>query len=321
MGTANIKFTQLHIGSEVQDPDNHPEYVCENCSLLISAECRNDGDRATRGFKVTFKLDNGSEQYEDVPALSPGESHWTYWRHDAIPYGTHHITVDFDARDRVNESDEFDNEYTQEFWVYGGQNAGHTVDFSGEGEDVIQGDMSWATEAGWRQTDVGISFKNPFGGSMTGYQFMVEFLSHDGEKTIGTPTVGDFEPDAAGLILMPNVWLKPGGYVTVTAIPEAGGFAEDAGVMSATRDYTLGDGVTAVTFYVRQKGDDITVKAASSRQAAEKAQVSGSAKVSILKVVELGASGGKEWSETETESGEMQWRVYRTFPEMEFVEK
>jgi hypothetical protein len=319
MGTPNIRFTQLHVGSEVPDPDNHPQYICENCALLVSAECRNDGDRATRGFKVGFKIDDGPEQLESVEPLSPGESTWIFWRHDALQSGTHYVTVDFDATDRVREEDEFDNAHTEELWVWGAQADGHTVDFSGEGEEIVAGDMSWATEAGWRRADVGILLKNPLGGPLTGYQFMVEFISSDGEKTVGTPTVGDFAPDAAGLMNLPDVWLKPSGYVTITALPESPGPFEDSEFMTATGQYQLAADATAVTFHVRQRGDAVTLKAGSQRQAIEKATQQVGAKVSILKIVELNGGIGHEETESETSSNEMQYQVYRAFPVIEFV--
>jgi len=156
MSRANIKFTQLHIGGESQDAGNHPEYVCENCELLVSAECHNDGDRATGGFKVAFSLDGGTPQLEEIDALGPDERYWMYWRHQALPYGTHQLSVVFDSRDRVNEQDEFDNDHTQEFWVWGAQNAGHTIDFSGE-EEVIEINPTGRHTAGSRSTSASSS--------------------------------------------------------------------------------------------------------------------------------------------------------------------
>jgi CARDB len=318
MSGTNIKFTQLHIGGESQDAGNHPEYVCENCELLVAAECHNDGDRATGAFKVAFSLDGGTPQLEDVESLDPGEHFWLYWRHQALPYGTHHVSVEFDSRDRIDEQDEFDNGHTQEFWVSGAQNAGHTIDFTGE-EEVVEGDPDWAAH-GWKQIDVGFLLKDYLGDPMTGYNFFVKFYGPQDEESLGTPTVGDSELDAAGLLRCPNVYLKSTGYVHLMAIPTAGGPHEGADLMEQTHRYTLADNATSLSFNVKQRGRDVTVSASNQQQASEKAQLQVGAKVSILKVVELNAGGSKEHTEGEVNTQGIQYQVTVGYPTLDFLD-
>jgi len=149
---------------------------------------------------------------------------------------------------------------------------------------------------------------------MTGYNFFVMFYGPQDEESYGTPTVGDSELDAAGLLRCPNVYLKPTGYVHLMAVPTAGGPHEGADVMEQTHRYALADNATSLTFSVKQRGRDVTVTATNQQQASEKAQIQVGAKVSILKIVELSGGGSKEYTEGETTTNGVQYQVPIGFP-------
>lgn len=302
MSIANIVFADLVLQSGVQDPANHPDYLCANDQLVFSALCRNDGDRRTRSFHVTFRLDGTEEHSARVDGLDPGESQWVQWHHDAVEYGRHELYVEFDSRERIRESDENDNSATQYFDVYGAQTQGHTVEMAPE---VVTADPA---DLGWQQIDVTFLVRDPRGHPIRGYNFFTEFYGPEQQTSYGGQTAGDSALDAAGLLQCPNVWLRPDGFVRMMGVATAGGPHEGGPMLEGLAAYRLAAGATTLVFEVRQEREEIEVTASSSEEASQKVAAEGHAGIEI-EILSLGGSGSTEHGSTHTEGREYRYKV------------
>ena len=304
MSIANIVFSQLVLHGESQDPAAHPDWICANDPLVFSAECRNDGDRSTRSFHVTFRLDGVDQHSERVEGLSPGESQWVQYRHDAVEHGHHEIYVEFDSRERIRESDENDNNALQSFFVAGPESAGHTITF--EAEEVI-GSPDWAAN-GWAQIDVTYIVRDPRGRPIRGFNFFSRYLGPENEESYGGEDAGDSELDAAGIMRCPNVWLKSEGSLNLMAVPTAGGPHEGGPMLEGSTSYRLAPNATTMTFDVSQGQFKVEVYANSREEASRKVAAEGHAGIEI-EILSLGGSVTEEEGTSHSRERGMKWEV------------
>jgi hypothetical protein len=304
MSIANIVFTELVAHGEAIDPSVHSEGLCAYDALVFSAQCRNEGDRATRGFHVTFRLDDGTEHSERVEGLSPGEEQWVQWRHDAVAEGWHQIHVEFDAAERIRESDENDNAFTYPFHVHAGEADAHSMTFEAE---TITADVDHAA-AGWKQIDVNFVISDAQGLPIRGYNFFAEFWGPQDEHTSGGDTVDDSELTTSGLLRCPDIWLKPEGTVRLTGVVSADGPHEAGPLLEGVRTYKLAEGATSLRFEVTQGRSEIEVEASSAREASEKVTAEGHAGITI-EVLEIGGSVGTESGTSHTVGRSIRYKV------------
>jgi hypothetical protein len=300
MSIANVVFTDLTVAGRSDDADSHPDYLCAYDTLAFIAVCRNESVQATRSFHVTFRLSGGEEHSERVEGLSPGESQMVAWYHDALPVGTYDIYVEFDANERIQESDENDNSYTHRFSVYGGQAVGHAVELP---DETVTGDYD-AEADGWRQIDVTFVIRDPKGAPIRGYGFATHFYGPEQEETTGGDGSDGSALESAGILRCPNVWLKPNGTVRLVGVADGGAGPQLEGIQY----YQLEAGATSLAFEVAQGHEEIEVTASSSREANEKVSAEGHAGLTF-EVVELGGSVGAEVGSSHTEGREMTYRV------------
>jgi CARDB len=308
MSIANIVFTELEVSPRVQIPAVHPDYLCANDVLVFNAACRNDGDRATRSFHVTFRLSNGAEHSERVEGLSPGEVQWVQWEHDALEAGYYEIFVEFDSRERIRESDENDNSLQRSFEIHWGQTNGHEVYIEGE---TIEVPDSTLEAAGWRRTDVNFLIRDAEGAPMTGYDFVTYFYGPDDQVTEG----GDNELTSAGLLRCPDIWLMPEGSIRLTGYATPGGPHDGGPTLEGIHWYRLSEGATSLVLNVSQERKEIEVEASSAEEASEKVHAEGHAGLK-LKVIEIGGGGGKEWTTTQSEGRTVRYKVILGEPEL-----
>ena len=305
MSIANIVFTDLVITRTMHDTGQHSDNVCAYDGLVFNAACRNDGDRTTRAFHVTFRLDDGREHSQRVQELSPGEEQWVQWEHEALPEGWHHIFVEFDVKERIRESDENDNSYQHEFYVYQGEAEAHSIDMEGEtitvGPEVQQA-------GGWRQIDVTFIIRDALGAPLDGYAFLTRFFSPEKEETQGGQTLGDAELTTAGVLTCPNVWLKPQGSVRLEGIAIQGGVHDGGPLLDGVQWYTLADGATTLTFDVSPGRREFEIEASSEHEASETVKAEGNVGLE-LKIFKIGGGGGKEWGDSRKEGTVVKYKV------------
>jgi N-acetylmuramoyl-L-alanine amidase len=152
-------------------------------------------------------------------------------------------------------------------------------------------------QAGWKQADVMLTLKDFLGQPIRGHQALAEF------RAPGVAAVVEGAAVTGGAVMWSKVWLKPQGTVRVVAISTGAPGVVPEGV----EQYKLPAG-GPLRLEAVQEGNEVTVEAESSQEAAEKVGVTGKAGVNF-EVVEL---GGEVSGETERRKGNtrrMSWKV------------
>lgn len=99
----SISFAQVHVEAEPYDHDPHAGYICDNDWVVVSVECRNDGDEAVAELRVSLRIDGDMAQETQIDGLEPGEAKWAQWRHEAVSAGYHNAWIESETAQH-NES-------------------------------------------------------------------------------------------------------------------------------------------------------------------------------------------------------------------------
>ena len=152
-------------------------------------------------------------------------------------------------------------------------------------------------KAGWRQADVTVTLKNFLGQPMRGHRAIAEF------RAPGVAAVYQAAEVSGGAVIWSKVWLKPQGTVRVLAVSTGAPGVAPEGV----EQYTL-PASGPLKLEAVQDGNEVTVSAETSQEAAEKVGVTGKAGVNF-EVVELGGEVSSESERKKGSSRSVSWKV------------
>ena len=153
------------------------------------------------------------------------------------------------------------------------------------------------SKAGWRQADVVVTLKNFRGQPMRGHQAFAEF------RAPGVATIYQSAEVTGGAVMWSRVWLKPQGSVRVLAASTGAAALAPEGV----EQYSL-PASGPLKLEAVQEGNEVTVSAESSQEAAEKVGATGKAGVNF-EVIELGGEVSGESERRKGSSRSLSWKV------------
>jgi len=152
-------------------------------------------------------------------------------------------------------------------------------------------------KAGWKQADVMVTLKDFRGQPMRGHQAFAEFRSP------GVAAVYESAAVTGGAVMWSKVWLRPEGTVRVLVVSTGAAGVAPEGV----EQYKL-PGSGPLKLEAVQDGNEVTVSAETSQEAAEKVGATGKAGVNF-EVFEI---GGEVTGESERKKGStrsVSWKV------------
>ncbi|MBK7616740.1 MAG: N-acetylmuramoyl-L-alanine amidase [Burkholderiales bacterium] len=152
-------------------------------------------------------------------------------------------------------------------------------------------------KAGWKQADVVVTLKDFRGQPMRGHQALAEFRSP------GVAAVYESAPVSGGAVMWSKLWLKPEGTVRVLALSTGASGVVPEGV----EQYKL-PASGALKLEAVQDGNEVTVSAETSQEAAEKVGAIGKAGVNF-EVFEIGGEVSGESERRKGSTRSVSWKV------------
>jgi hypothetical protein len=158
--------------------------------------------------------------------------------------------------------------------------------------------------AGWIKVNLQFIVTDFNSNPMEWHTCWVQYQGPHGEENQAR---SELRRGGGGVASFGDFWIKPQGILRFLAIPAAGMPGEVLLDGSVPVPAQIRNSYLAYT--VEQQYREIQIRAASQEAVGEKMQIQGSVKFSIMKVVEIGGGGGKDWSTGQTTTDEQSWTV------------
>ena len=158
--------------------------------------------------------------------------------------------------------------------------------------------------AGWIKVDLQFIVTDFNSNPMEWHTCFVQYRGPRGEENSAR---SELQFGSGGVASFRDFWIKPQGILRFLAIPAAGMTSEvllDGSVPVPAQVHN-----NYLAFTAEQQYREIQIRAASQEAVGEQMHIQGSVKFSIMKVVEIGGGGGKDWSKGQTTTDEQSWTV------------
>ena len=155
--------------------------------------------------------------------------------------------------------------------------------------------------AGWIQVDLQFIVTDFNSSPIEWHTSFVQYLGPRGEENSARSEL------RGGNAHFGAFWIKPQGILRFLAIPAQGMTSEVLLDGSVPVPAQIHNNYLAYT--AEQQYREIQIRAASQEAVGEQMHIQGSVKFSIMKVVEIGGGGGKDWSKGQTTTDEQSWTV------------